>query len=222
MEAVANGVIALQKVRRSVDAASEILRIDTGKSVGLASVAANAEEFWMLLSHRKVVRGKVGDCVIIRRISLVPIVWERLMAGCVLEIRVVAGNGIKRFENIACEETFGVLGRLVSHESVNESPSGRRNYDAGEGSVEEVWVVADGLLEAGSAVVGEYLEVDAVAVLLTEFVQCGKLRDLDQIVVTTVSGLVLEDPDGLHARTLLFIEVTTSGRYVSLVFVVGA
>lgn len=158
----------------------------------------------MLLSHRGRVHGEVGDGVKIDRISLVPVVWEGLVSGRVLEVGVVASNGVERFEDVACEETFGVFGGLISHESVDEGPSGGRCYNAAKGCVEEVRVVADGLLEAGSAVLGEYLKVDAVAVLLTEFVQCRKLRDLNQVVVAAVSVLALEDLDGTRASILLF------------------
>ena len=127
------------------------------------------------------------------------------MAGRVLEVGVVASDGVERFEDVACEETFGVFGGFVSHESVNEGPSGGTSYNAAEGCVEEVGVIADGLLKAGSAIVGEYLKVDAVAVLLTKFIQCGELRDLNQIVVTAVSGLLFDDLDRMHASILLFI-----------------
>ena len=48
LEGKAKGIVALQEVRGSVNATSEILRIDTGEAVGLTRVAANAEEFWML------------------------------------------------------------------------------------------------------------------------------------------------------------------------------
>ena len=78
------------------------------------------------------------------------------------------------------------------------------------------------MLESCSAVVGEYLKVDAVPILLTEFIQCGELRDLNQVVVATVGGLVLADPDAMYAINLLFKKVATSGRNVPLVLVVRA
>ena len=43
--------------------------------------------------------------------------------------------------------------------------------NSAEGGIEEVGVIADGLLEAGYAVVGEDIEVDAVAILLAELVE---------------------------------------------------
>ncbi len=113
------------------------------------------------------------------------------MAGRVLEVGVVASDGVERFENVACKEAFGVFGGFVSHESVDEGPSGGLSCNTAEGCVEKVGIVGDRLLKAGSAVVGEYLKVDAIAVLLTKFIQSGKLRDLNQIVVTAVSGLTL-------------------------------
>ena len=145
----------------------------------------------MLYSHVYQIYGEVGDGIIIDWVSLVPVVWERLMAWRVYEVGVVASDGVEGFEDVACEEAFGVFGGFVSHESVDEGPSGGRSYNAAKGCVEEVGVVADGVLKLGSAVVGEYLKVDAVAVLLTKFIQCGKSRDLKQVVVTAVSGLSL-------------------------------
>ena len=127
------------------------------------------------------------------------------MAGRVLEVGVVTGDGVERFQNVACEETFGIFGRLIRHESVNEGPSSGRSYNTTKWCIEEVRIVADGLLEAGSAVFGEYLKINAVAVLLTEFIQCGKLRDLNQVIIATVGGSASQDPRGTHARILLFI-----------------
>ena len=127
------------------------------------------------------------------------------MAGRVLEVGVVTSDGVKRFQNVACEETFGIFRRLIRHESVNEGPSSGLSYDTTKWCVEEVRIVADGLLEAGLAILGEYLEINAVAVLLTEFIQCGKLRELKQVVVAAVSGSASQESRGTYARVLLFI-----------------
>ena len=191
MEAIADEIVALQKVRRSVNVPSEICRIDTKEAVGFTSITANTDKLQVLCSHVYQVYGEVGDGIIIDWISLVPVVWEGFIAGRILEVGVVASDGVERFEDVACEEAFGVFGGFVSHESVDEGPSGGLSYNAAEGCVEKVGIVRDRFLKAGSAVVGEYLKVDAIAVLLTKFIQSGKLRELNQIVVTAVSGLTL-------------------------------
>lgn len=46
------------------------------------------------------------------------------MAGRVLEVGIVTGDRVESLQNVACEKSLGVLGRFISHESVNEGPSG--------------------------------------------------------------------------------------------------
>ena len=144
----------------------------------------------MLGAHGAGVARQVGDRVGVGRVAFVPVVGEGFVAGGVLEGGGgVAGDGVEGFEDGAGEEAFGVFGGFVGHEAIDEGPGGWGGDDAAEGGVEEVGVVANGLVETSGALVGEDCEVDAVAVLLTEFVQGGKLRDLDQVVITAVEGV---------------------------------
>lgn len=180
----------------------------------------------MLESHGIGVDAEVGDGVVVHQIALVPIIRDLLVALRVREIRVVARDGVEGLEGLAVEEALGVLGGFVGHEAVDEGPGCGLGDDAGEGRVEEVWVVGDGFLEAGGAVLGQDAEVDGVAVLLAEFVQGGELGDLDFVVVAAVG--VCEFFVGLDAgcmgsgRDLLLIEIATGGGDIALVLVVGA
>ena len=105
------------------------------------------------------------------------------MSRGILEVRVVARDGVEGFQDIAREQTLRVLLGFVGHEAVDEGPGCRARDDAGEGGVEEVGVVVDGVLEAGVAVFGEAGAGDGVAVLLAELVEGFELRDLDEVVV---------------------------------------
>ena len=77
------------------------------------------------------------------------------MAWGVLEVGVVPGDRVEGFQDIACEASFGVFGRLISHESVNEGPTGGCSCNAAKWCIEEVRVVVDRFLETSSAVAGE-------------------------------------------------------------------
>ena len=56
-------------------------------------------------------------------------------------------------------------------------------YNTAERGVEEVWIFADGLLEASYAVVCEDVKVYTVAVLLAKLIQSSELRDLDFVII---------------------------------------
>lgn len=59
-----------------------------------------------------------------------------------------AGDGEEGFEDFSVETAFGVLGRLVGHEAVDEGVRGGLHDYTREGSVEEVGIVVDALLES--------------------------------------------------------------------------
>lgn len=159
----------------------------------------------MLERHGQGVEGEVGDRVVVHQIALVPVIRELLVAGRVDEvIGRVARDAVEGFEDVACEEALGVFRGFVGHEAVDEGPGRGLGDHAGEGGVEEVGVVVDGLGEAGVAVGGQDVEVDGVAVLLAEGVEFLELGELEEVVV---AGLV---------------EVASGGRGVPFVFVVGA
>ena len=65
------------------------------------------------------------------------------MAGRVLEIGIVTGDRVESFQNVACKKSLGVFGRFISHEAVNEGPTGGCSYNAAERCVEEIRVVAN-------------------------------------------------------------------------------
>ena len=159
----------------------------------------------MLERHGVGVGGEVGDRVVVHVVALVPVVRDGFVAGGVDE--VVGGvprDAVEGFEDVAGEQALRVFCGLVGHEAVDEGPGGGLGDDAGEGGVEEVGVVVDGLGEAGVAVGGQDVEVDGVAVLLAEAVEFLELGELEEVVVADL------------------VEVTSGGRGVSLVFVVGA
>lgn len=106
------------------------------------------------------------------------------MRGRTGEISVLAGDGEEGLEHFAVEQTLGVLGGLVRHEAVDESVCSRLYSYSGEDAVEEVRVVAYGLLEACCAEGGEKIEIVAVG-SLSKVVQCLELLDLHKVVVST-------------------------------------
>ena len=93
------------------------------------------------------------------------------MTRSINKVWVVAGDGIEGFEDIAREKTLRIFGRFVGHKAVDERPGCWGSNDTAEGCVEEVRVVTDGLLEACHAIIGEYIEINAVAVLLTKLIK---------------------------------------------------
>ena len=108
------------------------------------------------------------------------------MARRVLEIGVVARDGEEGFKGFPCEEPCGVFGGFVGHEPIDEDPCARDDAEAAERGVEEVRVLGDGFSEACCAVGGEEGEVDAVVVLLSEFVEGLELLQAEEEVVSAV------------------------------------
>jgi hypothetical protein len=92
---------------------------------GHTGVATNAEEFGVLRSHLKLVKGEVWDGVLVDNVALVPVVGDTLPAFLVGEVTVFALNGKERLEHFAVQLALRVLLRLVRHEAVDEGVRSR-------------------------------------------------------------------------------------------------
>ena len=130
------------------------------------------------------------------------------MAGRVLKVWIRACDGVEGFEHFAREEAFWVFGGFVGHEAVDEGPSGRRGDDAAERGVEEIWILGDGILEASRAVFCEDFEINAVAVLLAEFVEICELGQLEEIVVAACDWSIVVGIDAKQSFHSLLVKIT--------------
>lgn len=108
------------------------------------------------------IAGEEGDSVFIANSAPVPIVWDLLLAFVIDEGAGLAGNTVEGFEDVAGEVAFGIGGGFVGHEAVDECVCCGLHQYSREGSVEEVGVLVDGLLEALGSERGESGEIVAV------------------------------------------------------------
>jgi hypothetical protein len=120
-------------------------------------------QFRILRGCSEKVQVEVGDGIFVADGAFVPVVGDAFVAGGPGEAAAVAGDGEKRFEHGLVEGAFGVFGGFVGHEAVDERVGGWLDEDAAEGAVEEVWVVADGLVEARRAEVGQHVWDECVS-----------------------------------------------------------
>lgn len=112
-------------------------------------------QFWILRGSSEKIGLKVRDGILIADRTLVPVIRDAFISRGPGEAARVAGDGEEGFEDVLIEEAFRVFGRFVGHEAIDEGVGGGLHEDAGEGSVEEVGVVGNGLVEAGGAEVGQ-------------------------------------------------------------------
>ena len=129
-------------------------------AVELTSVAADKRELRVRGGEVQDIRLEVRDGVGINLVAAVPVVWDPLVASRPGEaVSVVAGDGIEGFEDVLVQDTFGILGRVVGHEAVDEGEGSLGDGHAGDGTVVEVWVLCNGLGEALVAEGAEDIEV---------------------------------------------------------------
>lgn len=121
----------------------EIGNVDTGKRVGFAGVAADAEDLRELGGVVENVGVEVRDGVLVADGALVPVVRDLFVAWVVSKASGFAGDGEKALEHFLVEDALGVFGGLVAHEAVDEGEGGLGDEDAGERAVEEVGVLRD-------------------------------------------------------------------------------
>ena len=104
-------------------------------------------QFWILQGCSVEIQSEIRDGVFVADGTFVPVVWDAFVAWGPGETSAVAGDGEEGFEDVLVEDAFGVFGGFVGHEAVDECVCGWLDCDAGKGSVEEVWVVGNGLVE---------------------------------------------------------------------------
>jgi len=142
-------VVTLKQGSTVIDTLGQVGDINTGEGVDLAGIATDAQELRILLGSGDDIGQEEWDGVLVTDGALVPVVWNALVTLGPGKAARLAGDGIEGLENFLVENTFGVLRGLVGHEAVDESVGGRLHQNAGEGTVEEVRVLVDGLVEAG-------------------------------------------------------------------------
>jgi len=92
LHAVAEEIVALTKGRTVEDAASQILWLDTGESVGLASVTSDGAENVVLEEHLEGILLKEGDVVGVELVPSVPVVGDSLVTRGILEVSAVTSD----------------------------------------------------------------------------------------------------------------------------------
>lgn len=166
-----------------VDTTSKVLDVKTSEAVGSTSVSTDGEELGVLDCGGEDIGLEEGDGVGIGKVALIPVIGDLLVAGSVGEVSGFTSNREERLKNVTVKATLGVLGRLVGHESVDKGVRCRLHHQTGEGTVEEVGVLVDTLLESGSTEVGKKLEVVVVS-RSTHVVHLLELLDLNKVVVS--------------------------------------
>jgi hypothetical protein len=165
-----------------------------------ASVAANGQELGVLECHLGEIDLEVRDGVLVDDVALVPVVGNTLVAGSVLEVAIRSRDREELLQHLAVELALRIFGRLVCHEAVDKGVRSRLHWagqlcsisrkarsltqKTGEGTVEEVRVGVDALLEHDGTEIGECLQV-VVVLGLAEVVKPLEPRH-DQFVVLTV------------------------------------
>jgi hypothetical protein len=125
LHGVTHEVVALEECRAVEDAAGEVSGLNSGECVNLSGVAADGQELGVLECHVGKVDLEVGDGVLVDKVTLVPVVWNTLVARGVLEVTVLAGDGEELLENFAVKLALRVFRGLVSHEAVDEGVRSR-------------------------------------------------------------------------------------------------
>lgn len=151
LEREACEVVTLKQRRTVEHASGQHTQVDTSEGIGLASVAADGKELWVLGGGGEQVGKEERDSVLVADGALVPVLRDLLVALGPLEVAAIAGDGEEGLQDLLVKAALGVLGRLVGHEAVYERVGCGLNRNTGERSVEEVWVVVNRLLEAGCA-----------------------------------------------------------------------
>ncbi len=136
-------VVTLCKRLCIVHASGKTGNINTSEGVGFARVTTNAEDLWELGCVVEDIGIEILDGVLITDGALVPIVRDFLVTRVVSKVSRLAGNGEKALEHFLVEDALGVFGRLVPHETIDESGGGLRDKNAGEWAVEEVGILRD-------------------------------------------------------------------------------
>jgi hypothetical protein len=149
LEGEALEVVALKQSSAVEDATGQVVELESGESVYLTGVATDIQELRVLLGGSNDIGQEEGDGVFVADGAFVPVVWDLLVALGVDEVARLAGDGEEGLENTLVEDTFWVLLGLVAHEAVDKGVGGGLHQDTGEGAVEEVGVLVDGLVEAG-------------------------------------------------------------------------
>jgi hypothetical protein len=129
----------------------------TNRTTYRAGVATNAEELRVLRGHLEVVECEVRDGVLVENVTLVPVVRDALVAFIVTEMAVLTLHRKERLEHFAVQFALRVLLRLVRHEAVDKCKRSGLHQNTREGSVEEVGVGVDALLESDGTDIGERL-----------------------------------------------------------------
>ena len=165
-----------------------------------ASVAANGQELGVLKCHLGKIDVEVRNRVLVDGVALVPVVGDTLVARGVLEVAIRSCDREELLQHLAVELALRVFGRLVCHEAVDKGVRSRLHWTSqlcsisrearsltqktGEGTVEEVRVGVDALLEHDGAEISKCLQV-VVVLGLAEVVKPLESRH-DQFVVLTV------------------------------------
>jgi len=203
LQAVAHKVVALKQGLSVEDTIGQKLGVDADEAVGCTSVTTNAGKLKMLEQLESGVLVKEQNIIRVKLVASVPVLRDALVTRSVFEVAIITSNGEERFEYLAVELAGRVLSRLVAHETIDEGPRCRLSHHTREGSVEEVGVVIDVLLEACSSSVGQQLKI-VVVVCLASVVQSLEVLHLQQVVLTVK------------------VQITSRWRCVTLVLVVGA
>lgn len=93
-----------------------------------ASVAADGQELGVLKRHLGKIDLEVRDGVLVDDVALVPVVWDALVAGSVLEVAIVSCDGEELLEHLAIELALRVFGGLVRHEAVDKGVRSRLHW----------------------------------------------------------------------------------------------
>jgi hypothetical protein len=136
LRSVAQKVVALQEGCSIENASSEHGRVYASERVNGSSVAANAQEFWVLARLLQGVKIQVWDGVEIRRVACIPVVRNTLVSTVVHEFTVFAGNTIEGLQDFTVKSARGILRGLVGHEAVYERPRSRLGDHTREGRVD--------------------------------------------------------------------------------------
>lgn len=107
------------------------------------------------------------------------------MAGDVLEVAGFADDGLEGLEGLAVEEAVGVLGRVVGEELEGEDVGGRLDGQGGVGSVKEVGVVRNRVVEALAAERVHDRQIVALRAL-RHVPELLEVRDVDRVDVAAV------------------------------------
>lgn len=150
---------ALSNLLSSVRTTCELGWVDGREGVDSTLVAAESKNFWDSLGKVKDVGLEVWNGVFVCCVALVPVVWNSLVTWGPYQVVLGTRDGHKGLQDLLVEDTLGVFGRLVCHESVNEGEGGLGHLNATEGQISEVWVLGDGLVVSLLAEVTQDFEI---------------------------------------------------------------